>query len=163
MLMLSVSSCGRIMGTAEHFTKKIKKLLSVYVQEASDKIYPRFDARIPDTPANKKRFKDFIQVELTPDVKTIFCFDDAIGLDADYMFAFKCGLSTSNKIIAKHALQLDTTTRDNGFGMQHDFIWWDKARIAQLPKYAWTDGNGYYKYYWYDAQRGQAYFFDFDL
>ncbi|QHT72162.1 hypothetical protein GXP67_25140 [Rhodocytophaga rosea] len=129
----------------------------------SDTIFPQFDPAKPDSDNNKIRFKDFIQVEITPDVKNIYCFDDVIGIDQDYMFSFNCSQATSDKIIEKHHFIADTLNLDNGFGIQHDFEWWDKDRIEQLQKYSWTDGKHYHKYYWYDLQAQKAYFFDFDM
>ena len=63
-----------------------------------DKISPKFDAYHPDTEFNKKRFKDFLKVALSPDIKNIYCFDDAIGIDADYQFSFNCNKSTAELI-----------------------------------------------------------------
>lgn len=143
--------------------EKVKGVVERQTRKVADVVFPQFDPGKPDSGNNKTRFKDFIQVEITPDVKNICCFDDAIGIDKDYMFAFNCNPSTSEKIIAKHRLTVDTLNSDNGFGMQHDFEWWDKARIEQLQKYSWTDGKQYYKYYWYDSQAQKAYFFDFDM
>lgn len=116
-------------------------------RKVADVVFPQFDPGKPDSDNNRIRFKDFIQVEITPDVQNIYCFDDAIGIDQDYMFSFNCSPSTSEKIIAKHHLTADTLNTDNGFGMQHDFEWWDKARIEQLQKYSWTDGKQYHRYY----------------
>lgn len=133
------------------------------IKKQTDNVFPRFDHDKPDTDNNKKRFKDFIKVELTSDVKNIYCFNDEIGIDVDYMFAFNCDSTTSNNIIKKHELKLDTVNTECGFGMQHDFDWWDKERIAELPKYSWTNGEQYFKYYWYDEENEKAYFFDFDM
>jgi hypothetical protein len=79
------------------------------------------------------------------------------------MFAFECNASTSSRIIERNDLKVDTINTNYGFGLQHDFDWWDEEQIAKLKKYSWTDGDRYFKYYWYDEQNGKAYFFDFDL
>lgn len=47
-------------------------------------------------------------MEITPDVKNIYCFDDAIGQDADYMFSFNCNSETATKIINYHSLMKDS-------------------------------------------------------
>ncbi|MBB6612947.1 hypothetical protein H7F15_18040 [Pontibacter sp. Tf4] len=129
----------------------------------TSKFFPPFDYNKPDTKNNKQRFKDFIKAELTSDIKDIYCFDDAIGIDTDYMFSFTCSATTSDKIIAIHGLTIDTLNTDNGFYLQDDFKWWDKERISKLQKYSWTDGNQHHKYFWYDHDNLKAYFFDFDL
>lgn len=79
------------------------------------------------------------------------------------MFTFNCSTSTSKKIIEVHKLKLDTVDSDNGFGLQHEFEWWNKERIKKLPKYSWKYNDQYFKYYWYDAEKGKAYFFEFNI
>ncbi len=167
ILTIGMISCDRIRNKSEQVAKKVKEKteseLREQIQKVFDKVYPPFDHDKPDTENNKKRFEDFLKVEITPDVKNIFCFDDAIGIDADYMFSFNCNENTSNKIIEVHKLTIDSLNSDNGFGMQHDFKWWNKDRIESLQKHSWTNGNQYFKYYWYDKENGKAYFFDFDM
>ena len=167
ILTIGMISCDRIRNKSEHVAEKVKektkKELREQTQKVIEKVNPTFDYNKPDTENNKKRFKDFLKVEITPDVTNIYCFDDAIGIDVDYMFAFNCDNSTSRKIIEVHNLTIDTHNSDNGFGIQHDFKWWDRKEIEKLQKYSWTDGNQYFKYYWYDKENGKAYFFDFDM
>lgn len=168
LLFTALFSCTRVKEKAaawsERARDKAHEQLEKQTQNVLDQIVPTFDHGRPDTDNNKQRFRDFIRVELSPDVQGIYCFNDDVGIDADYMFAFKCNSTTSEKIIRTHGFQPDTARdRDDGFGLQHDFPWWDKTRIARLPKYAWTDGAQYFKYYWYDEAAQQAYFFDFDL
>ena len=133
------------------------------MESAVNHVFPPFDHDEPDSENNKARFTDFMQIEITPDVKNIYCFDDAIRIDQDYMFAFHCNDETSKRIIEKHDLKLDEVNTDNGFLMQHDFEWWNKERIAQLDKYSWTNNKGYSKYYWYDPEKRKAYFFEFTM
>lgn len=167
ILTSGLTSCDRVKNKTEELTdkvkKKAKKELEYQTQRVVDKVFPPFDQDKPDTDNNKKRFKDFLKVKMTSDVKNIYCFDDAIGIDADYMFAFNCDSATSVKIIEVHELSIDTLNSDNGFGMQHDFEWWDKERIKKLQKYSWTNDDQYFKYYWYDKENNKAYFFDFDM
>lgn len=148
---------------ADKVKGKTKQELKEQTQKVVGKIFPPFDHDKPDTDNNRKRFKDFLKVEITPDVKNIYCFDDAIGIDADYMFAFNCDSITSRKIIEAHKLKIDTLNSDNGFGLQHNFEWWDKEKIKKLKKYSWTNSSQYSKYYWYDEDSRKAYFFDFDI
>lgn len=133
-------------------------------------VFPTFDSDQPDTDANKKNFKAFLKVEVTPDVKNIYCFDDAIGIDADYMFSFNCDTSTVAQIILRNELKKDTILGGNEDGLQHDFDWWDKERIKMLPRYSWdTEGDATkktgnnHKRFWYDEVNQKAYYFEFDL
>ncbi len=166
-LIIAMISCDRIKNKTKHVIYKVKEKtkeeLKEQTQKVVNKIFPPFDHDKPDTENNKKRFADFLKVEITPDIKNIYCFDDAIGINADYMFAFNCNSTTSEQIIKTHNLTVDTLNLDNGFGMQHDFEWWDKYRIENLQKYSWTNGHQYFKYYWYDIENEKGYFFDFTM
>ncbi len=130
--------------------------------EVAQKLFPPFDSGIPDTEANKKNFRSFLKVELTPDVKNIYCFDDAIGQDADYMFAFNCDSATAERIIDQHVLRKDSLPGNNADGLQHDFPWWNKERIAELQSYFWN-ADTFYKLFWYDEAQQKAYYFEYDL
>jgi hypothetical protein len=163
LLMLGLLSCGKIKKKSEQVVDSATSKTKQEIEKQLEKVFPVFDHDKGDTENNKKRFRDFINVEITPDVSQIYCFDDAMGIDTDYMFSFTCNAATSQKILQIHELKLDSINRDNGFSLQHDFNWWDKKRIAQLEKYSWTNGKGYHKYYWYDAKNKKAYFFDFEL
>lgn len=156
-------SCTRVKRKSQELVGRASEKVVNKKDELVDKVLPQFDAHQSDTKFNKLRFKDFLQVELTPDIHTIYCFDDAVGIDKDYMFSFNCNAETAQKIITKHQLKLDKSTTDYGFGMQHDFEWWDKQKIEKLDLYSWTDRNQYFKYFWYDVSEQKAYFFDFDM
>lgn len=132
-------------------------------ENLADKLAPHFDAYQADTKFNKARFKDFLKVELTPDISNIYCFDDAVGIDADYQFSFNCDTATVRRIIEKHQLKPDKTTKDYAFGLQNDFEWWNKKKIEKLDLYSWQSKNQYFKYFWYDRAEQKAYFFDFEL
>ncbi len=154
-----------ILGGISYTAYRLWTIGKVELIELREKFFPQFDYEQADTKANKQRFKDFLMIKPTPDIKDIYCFDDALGINADYMFSFSCSKATSQRIIQVHKLKLDTAYfRDDGFHMQHDFIWWNKERICKLPKYQWISSNKrWYKYYWYDDEESKAYFFEFDF
>lgn len=161
-----ICSCDRVGQKADHakdvIAENTKEEVSKLTDKVANKIFPPFDSDKPDTDNNKKRFTDFIKVDLSEDIKNIYCFDDAIGIDADYMFSFNCDRTTARKIIEKHQLKLDKETTDYAFGLQHDFEWWDKKKIEKLDLYSWQGDHQYFKYYWYDNTEQKAYYFDFD-
>lgn len=165
-LSLGLISCNRIKNNSEQAVQQVKEntkhVFKEQVQKAFHKVYPPFDHDKPDTDNNKKSFKDFLKVEISKDVQNIYCFENAIGIDASYMFAFNCNEGTSEKIIALNKLRIDSLTADIGSGLHGDFPWWDKELIKNLQKYSWSDGNQYFKYYWYDKKNKMAYFLDFD-
>lgn len=156
-------SCHKIKSKTKELANQTESSAKEKSKDITDKVIPHFDAYQPDTKYNKERFKDFLQVELTPDIKNIYCFDDAIGIDADYQFAFNCDSSTARRIIEKHLLTLDKETSDYAFGLQNDFSWWDKKKIEKLDLYSWKGEKQYFKYFWYDAKEQKAYYFDFDM
>lgn len=160
---LTIVSCDRIKNKGQELADKTEKKVKDKSKDLVDKVVPHFDAYKPDTKFNKERFKDFLKVDLTPDIKNIHCFDDAIGIDADYMFSFNCDTTTAKKIIEKHQLKLDKETTDYAFGLQHDFDWWDKKKIEKLDLYSWQGDHQYFKYFWYDPKEQKAYYFDFDM
>ena len=163
IFVLTTISCKQIKNKGQEFVNKTEQKVKEKSIDFVDKVFPRFDAYQSDTKFNKKRFKDFLQVELTSDIKNIYCFDDAIGIDADYMFSFNCDSTTAIKIIEKHQLILNKEITDYAFGLQNDFDWWDKKKIEKLDLYSWQGENQYFKYFWYDKTEQKAYFFDFDM
>ncbi|TNE54263.1 MAG: hypothetical protein EP338_08220 [Bacteroidetes bacterium] len=129
-----------------------------------DKLFPKFDSAQADTENNRKRFKEFIQVDLTPDIHGIYCFDDRMGIDSDFSFAFYCNYETSRKIIEKHHLKADTSENSRvSKGLQHDFPWWNKDSIALLPFYSADSGRKLHRNFWYDSLQQKAYYFEYDL
>lgn len=159
----AVVSCDRIKNKGQKFADIAEEKVKAKSNELVDKVVPHFDAYESDTKFNKERFREFLKIDLTPDIKNIYCFDDAIGIDADYQFSFNCDTTTSKRIIEKHLLKLDKTTTDFAFGLQSDFEWWDKKKIRKLPLYSWQGKQQYFKYFWYDKAEQKAYFFDFNL
>ncbi|MCH5718785.1 hypothetical protein [Niabella hibiscisoli] len=114
-----------------HYTvDKGKEVTTKLAKNIIDPFFPSFDSDRADTDANLKNFRHFLQVAITPDVENIYCFDDAIGQDADYMFSFNCDSTTAGTIIKKLDLSKDSLTGDNPEGMQHDFPWWDKKEFG---------------------------------
>lgn len=160
---MTIVSCERIKNKGKEYTNKSEEKVKDKYEVLIDKLLPHFDAYKPDTKFNKLRFKDFIKVGFTTDIKNIYCFDDAFGINADYMFSFNCDTVTKRKIIEKHQLKLDKVTTDYAFGLQNDFEWWDKEKIKKLDLYSWQNDHQYYKYFWYDQKEQKAYYFDFDL
>jgi hypothetical protein len=163
IVVFGLFSCDRIINKGKKVTRKAQEVVENKSTDFADKIVPHFDAYNSDTKFNKVRFKDFLKVEITPDVKNIYCFADAIGIDSDYMFSSNCNKNTAEKIVEKHQLKIDKQTKDYGFALQHDFEWWDKRKIEKLDLYSWKGTQQYFKYFWYDETEGKAYFFDFDL
>lgn len=133
--------------------------------EMVDKFLPTFDSGTPDTKWNKKRFTEFLKVELTPDIYNIYCFDDAIGIDASYRFSFNCDTSTVKRILDKHQMVVDTIKPiGDGIIFNYVFDWWQKDKIDPLQLYTWKSADKrYIKHFWYNEDEQKAYYFTYDL
>lgn len=171
-LACALASCNRIKNKGEELVdsavvlgKELTDTASVrgpqYAKAAVNEVFPMFDAYTPDTKYNKERYTDFILDTLTPDVKNIYCFGDAIGIDANYQFAFSCNATTAQKIIAAHELKLDTANRFSGF--RSDFKWWDAEKIEKLDCYSWEGEHQYFEHFWYDEAEQKAYYTAYDM
>jgi hypothetical protein len=156
-------ACNQIKSKTEQVISKAENKVKNKTNDLLDAAFPHFDAYQADTKANKQRFVDFLQIKITPDIQAIYCHADAIGIDADYQFAFHCTAATAQKIIEKHHLRLDTAATDYAFGLQTDFEWWDKVKIKSLDLYRSQNSDTYFQYFWYDKAASKAYYFDFDL
>lgn len=102
-------------------------------------------------------------MDATPDVKNLYCAEDAIGIDADYEFVFDCDDSTIAKIVKN--LQLKKISKDsvtaNDFA--DNLSWWDKADMATIDPY-WKKGeHETYWYLWYNKKKKHAYFMTYDM
>ncbi|WP_211316437.1 hypothetical protein U0035_22320 [Niabella yanshanensis] len=127
-----------------------------------DPLFPPFNSDQPDTEANRKNFRHFLQVDITPDITNIYCFDDAIGQDADYMFSFNCDTTTAAAIIKKLDLSKDSLAGNNPESLQHDFDWWNKKRINELTGYSRhsnIQSKNIHKRFWCDTVDQKAYYF----
>lgn len=139
-----------------------KEALNISIEDIRAGYFRSFDSDTPDTENNKIHFKNFLRVEVSEDIKDIYCHAAEMGIDKSYMFAFTCSPVTSLRIIEANNLVKDTLDFD-ATSLQKDFTWWDKKSIAALDKYSYTNGKQYYRYFWYDSLNRRAYFIDFDM
>lgn len=181
--IIALSSCNRIKNKGEELAdtavaigkefadtavamgKELADTASVrgqqYAKAAVNEVIPMFDAYTPDTKYNKERYTEFILDTLTPDVKNIYCFGDAMGIDANYQFSFNCNATTAQKIIKAHELKADST--NTMYGFRDDFEWWDTEKIKTLDCYTWEGEHRYFTHFWYDTKEQKAYFNTYDM
>ncbi|MFA0964083.1 hypothetical protein AB9P05_19905 [Roseivirga sp. BDSF3-8] len=133
-----------------------------FVSAGIERVFPPFNAYKADTEANKARFEDFLLVPVSEDVNNIYCFDDAIGIDTGYLFAFNCSRATAEKIIERLALRSDTVYFDHPYKVIYEFEWWDEERVGNLSEYNWSDGQSY-RFYWYDEENQKSYYYTFSM
>lgn len=157
-------SCKEVKKETIETYQEAKDQFKSKIKEGLNQAFPQFDAYEADTENNKARFKEFLQVEISPDIKNIYCHADEMGIDASYQFGFHCNRHTVSKILEQHELQpnLETQTLDSR-GVEDSFSWWDPSVVATLPKYTWEGENNFYKYFWYDSTAQSAYYLEFDF
>ena len=129
-----------------------------------DKVWPQFDATVPDTKNNKKRFKDFMHFEPGPDVKNLYCEDNRIGINSSFYFVFECDDSTVSKI--RHELKMTKDAEEHlpgWFGLGAcPMPWWDSATIVRIKPDRAVDHKVYW-YLWYDQKKKTAYLETYDM
>jgi len=68
ILTIGLFSCDRIRNKTEQVAEKVKEKtkeqLREQTQKVIDKVYPPFDHDKPDTENNRKRFADFLNIEI---------------------------------------------------------------------------------------------------
>jgi hypothetical protein len=160
---LALASCNKVSIKGKEIAKNAEDQIRQESEELADKAFPKFDAYNADTKFNIMRFSEFLKVERTSDIKNIYCFEDAMGIDTDYQFSFHCNASTAKRILEKHNLNPDSTSMDFATEIQHDFDWWDKEKMEKLKMYSWNEKERYYKFFWYDEKEEKAYYFEFDV
>ena len=138
-------------------------ILLVFSVLSCYKVFPTYSSTRPDTLSNQQRFKDLLEVKLTPDVKNIYCFADYLGIDFSIQLAFTCNASTAKRIIEQQNLAIDIITNHDAFGIDDEFSWWNRQKIQPLPLHTWKKEGEYYKYFWYDAKLGKAYYLEFTV
>ena len=162
LCLMIVVSCNRMKAKGKQAAAVAQARIENEVRNKVDKVIPEFDAGTPDTKYNKTRFGEFLQVELTPDVKNIYCHDDRMGINSRFQFSFNCNAATASRIIARHKM----TTDSSGIsytGISDEFAWWDKHEIGRLKMFVWKDRGRYFQCFWYDSIAHRAYYLDFDL
>ena len=121
VFLFTFTSCDRLkrkgLETVDKTQEKIgeaKRKLKDKKDQVFDEVFTTYDNTKPDTEANKKRFKQHLQIDLTRDVKNIYAYGDFLGADYKVLISFTCNDSTIEKIIATKKMQLTTTKEDDG-------------------------------------------------
>lgn len=123
----------------------------------------RFDSNEADTKNNKKQLKKYLNVDLTEDIKEIYCFGDFLGADFTVLFSFTCDSITVQRIIEKNNLTLTDKDSDNAFSSNYNFEWWDKEKITQIRAYKNVEDYHLQQYLWYDKDVKRAYYQKFSM
>lgn len=170
ILLLTASSCDGIkrksdaaLAAAIQKAAETKEKINHKKNQLSDKIFPIYDNIKADTESNKRRFKEHLQVDLTPDVKEIYAYGDFMGIDYKVLIAFKCDPATIDRIVKAKKMTSSTDKHDFGLTFAAELPWWDKKMIEQLKPYKAGKEYEYWEYLWYDSINKIAYYQEFSL
>lgn len=163
ILCFTILSCDRLKNKGQEIANKTEQKVKSKSKDLVDKAFPQFDSDKADTKYNKKRFEEYIEVELSPDVKEIYCFGDFIGIDYKVLFSFTCDTTTIRKIINKKKLELTDDNTDNGLIFIDNFTWWNKSKIEKIRAFKNGKENEFLQYLWYDNDSKKAYYEEFSL
>ncbi|MDU1892913.1 MAG: hypothetical protein E6767_19710 [Dysgonomonas sp.] len=142
--------------------KQSKKIILALIIFSLMNVSCGFDHDKADTKNNKGKFKDYLKVDLTPDVKDIYCFGDFIGIDSSVYFSFTCDSTTIQRIIDRNNLVL-SDSYDRGLSLNYNFTWWDEEKIAKIRPYKTDEGGNLIQYLWYDKENKKAYYQKFSI
>ena len=94
-------SCNRLKKDGQEAILKTKEKIGETKQNINDRkdklvenLFPVFVKSNPDSESNKKRFKEYLKVELSKDIKNIYTFGDFIGVDYKVLISFNCDPAT---------------------------------------------------------------------
>jgi hypothetical protein len=160
---LTFCSCDRIKNKTEEFAARTESKVKSKSKDILEIIFPLFDSYEPDTKFNKKRFKEFLNVDISDDVNTLYTFGDFLGADYKILISFKCDSSTIYKIIMQNKMKLSESENDFGLGFSDEFKWWDKIVIEKIKPYKMREKSGDWFYLWYDQNTKTAYCEQFSL
>lgn len=153
-------SCNKIKNKKQQLSQSIHR----FIFDRKDRIFPGFDSATPDTESNRRRFKDFLGIEPTSDVKNIYCNSDRLGIDASFSFAFDCDSSTHQTIIRQLHLNPDSVIIygfDTGsFGTN---VWWWNKEITLREKPYSRQYKDLRWHLWRDQKNGKDYFVTYDM
>jgi hypothetical protein len=125
--------------------------------------HPPFDPGKPDTKNNQFHYEHLLNVEITPDIKSLYAYGDEFGIDASYYLSFECEKETVTKIVEQNRLT-HRVGPGSGWTKGPELRWWDKTEIDTLEGYMYkNDSEEHFKYLWYNESNHHAYFLDFDL
>lgn len=128
-----------------------------------DNVLPTYNTATPDTYYNKKRFKEYLKVELTDDIKNIYADGDHMGIDYYVRMTFYCSEETIARIVKVKKLKLYNKKDRVTLSSLHNLNWWDADKLKLMAPYTYEVEGQYYENLWYDAVNRQAYYLEYSL
>jgi len=152
----------RMAGKAINTVAELKDSVNRQVDKWVDSKFPSFDSYTADTEHNKRRFKNYLEVPVTEDVKNIYTMGDFLGIDYKVLIGFSCSPGTAKRIITVKKMAAGEKG-DRGLNFSAELPWWDEKAIEQLQPYRKGEEGKYWEYFWYDTASGRAWYLEFSL
>ncbi len=163
IISLTIPSCDKIKNKGLELYEYTEDAIKIKSKDLSDKIFPIFDSETSNTKYNKERFNEYMEIELTDDIDSIYSFGDFLGSDYKILISFKCAPKTIDKIVKAKNMKLSEDAKDNGLLFSGEFKWWDKDVIEKIQPYVRIDKSGDRFYLWYNMNTQKAYYEQFSL
>lgn len=168
--LLTILSCNRVKTKGQEIVNTTKEKAIETKQEIidqknnlADKIFPSYDSGKPDTENNKKRFTEHLTIDLTNDIKNIYCYGDFMGIDYKVLISFTCDTSTINRILRAKGMTISQKDHDSGLSFSAELPWWHKEIIERIRPYKVGKEYEYWHYLWYDKKTRTAYYEEFSM
>lgn len=120
----------------------------------------RYDAKTPDTQANRKGFAHIIGFSPTSDVTEIYFYADEMGFEPLYCLAFQSSPKNVKKIIEKFNLKKNNNTNwEEPFAVPKDLFWWNAEERKKSEFYSsQVEQTETAYYFWYNPQNSKCQF-----
>ena len=122
----------------------------------------RYDVSTPDTSANRAGFEQRLGVKPTADVKGVYFYADELGGDVKFQLRFECSQKTIDAI-ASHLGLTAAAPPENRLRGRDDLGWWKEQSLKALACYWKADGQKYFRFLWYDAAKGEAFYLEYSM
>jgi hypothetical protein len=170
LFLMVIISCGRIERKGDQMIEKTREKVTQTKQkivhkkdQLIDKAFAPSDFGKPDTERDKNRFREYLKIDLTKDIRNIYTYEDYFGADYKILMSFSCDDSTALKIVRSKRLQLSTEEHDSGLFFGEEFPWWNKEAIQKLRPFKEGKELEYWKYFWFDKKARTGYYEEFSL
>ena len=115
-----------------------------------------YDSAVPDTPGNRKGFKNLVDVDPENTIKKIYIYAD-LFIDPFYCLSFEAPPERVEEIIHKLGLKenKNSSWEDPAGSPPKGTIWW-KAEDRKKSKFFSIDKDRYSYDLWYDPSSGKC-------
>ncbi|MBW8683363.1 hypothetical protein [Chitinophaga rhizophila] len=169
-LSVNVLSCGRMKDRQQVWSERTATITATEISHTQqvamahmEEVFPTYHSTTPDTDDNKKRFREHLEVDATPDVRGLYTYTDFMGADYEVLIAFTCDKQTISNIVRRNGMKLSADTGAARILMNGGPAWWKSGAMERLVPYQAGDEDGFWQYLWYNPVTGEAFYKEFSL